>query len=195
MKYFRLFSLWLMAAMAIFGLVQTVLFCQESGLEIYRGHASANWATTIGTVEYADVVWLPAKRGKYPQVKVRYRYSVGTTAYVADNIRFGLRRQDDEQMRTFLADYPVGKEVIVRYHGADPGIATLPRGVDSDGYVRALVLIPGFIFLTLLFSVFFGVIYQSSLEEFSGGGGPAPGTARSPSPPVKQNIWVAPDKL
>jgi hypothetical protein len=194
MKYFRLFSLWLMAAMAMFSLVQTVLFCHESGLEIYRGNASANWPTTIGIVESADVEWLPAKRGKYPQVKVRYRYSVGSTAYAGDIVRFGMRRQDEEQMRTLRRDYPAGKEVIVRYQGSDPGVATLTRGVEPYGYVRALVLIPMFMFMTMFFSVLFAAIYQSSLEKFRGRGGAAPWPDRSPPPPVKQNIWVAPDK-
>jgi hypothetical protein len=131
-------------ALVLYGAVQFALGRAEvarfarwpevQGAILSAGHEIVDFRTKYGDGWY----WRPV---------LRYRYSVAGTAYKGKTAWLGWhpRMQSEAEANAFLADFPEGLAVTVRYDPADPARSALFAAVDY-GWVLAL-LIPGLVVL------------------------------------------------
>ena len=118
----------------------------------WRAASSRNWPWTMGTVVNARIreeVHV-AEHGRaysryYPEVA--YEYVVEGRTYRSKRIRFGglpfVYSTDREEIETWLADYPGGRQVQVYYHPQRPEEAVLQPGGSTAAAILIVVGLGG----------------------------------------------------
>lgn len=138
---------------------------------VYHGHASEAWPTALGTIETSSLV--RRRSDSPPRPAVTYFYEVEGRRYQSDRIWFDTTRYTHDEGIHAETEYPVGKQVLVRYRPSSPDIAVIRPGTQSSAWI---MLVGSAIFL-----VFHGVLAILMV--------------RRKAAVRKQNIWVAPDML
>jgi hypothetical protein len=124
---------------AVIGAVLLIIFTAVGGYSIYAGlknrrlsRESELWPTAGGTVLSSEVTKRTYRDPKqrttttYYAPLVRYQYRVGGTDQECTVIRFGdLESGDVKSAEAFVAKYPPGATVAVRYDPQQPSRATL----------------------------------------------------------------------
>jgi len=159
------FVAWILSPIAFGTLVTGVYWWKE----IHEPEKTANWLKTTGIVvessfylsdnESADPSWDPIPY----RPRVSYRYRVNGVERVGWRVYYAAMRFSNEQdVKAYIAEYPVGKEVEVRYSPVDPSESVLNAGV-APAPVFPLVFLRGrppilLVFLTYvaLMPIFFG---------------------------------------
>jgi hypothetical protein len=102
-----------------------------------RGNASMSWPIASGeildsSVEFNDGSYLP---------RIRYRYWGEETEYCGDVLTYRGYSADRHTAEAFVARYPAGAAMSVRYDPNAPGTAVLEPGIDRKVYLRAVVVL------------------------------------------------------
>lgn len=135
-----------------------LLWAGISWSNLRQARASASWPSAVGRITRSDVVkemMYPgtAKRGTKVAVftpVVEFAYSVGGQRYSSQQVQFGaIVKGEEAAARARLADYPVGRELPVRYDPAQPAIAVLESRIAYP--VRTIVITVAFAALALYF--------------------------------------------
>lgn len=143
---------------AAFFTLAFVLWAGISGSNLRQARASARWPSAVGRITRSDVVkemMYPgtAKRGAKVAVfrpVVEFAYSVGNQKYTSQQVQFGATVKGEEAVaRARAADYPVGRELPVRYDPARPATAVLESKIAYP--VRTIVITVIFAALALYF--------------------------------------------
>lgn len=113
-------------------IVVAVLILAHAARTWNRGEQSRGWPTAPGVVVRSELVHRQdPDGGRTSAAEVRYRYTVGGTAYVGDRIAFGGGLTNLERMNAELDRYLVGTKVTVRYDAADPAMSVLEPGATN----------------------------------------------------------------
>lgn len=143
---------------AAFFCLAFLLMAWISSSNLRQARASASWPTAAGRISRSDVVkemMYPgtARRGtKVPVFTplVEFEYSIGGHKYSSQHVQFGATvKGAEEAARARLVDYPVGRELPVRYDPAHPENAVLKSTVAYP--VRTIVITVVFAVLALYF--------------------------------------------
>ncbi|MFA6141269.1 MAG: DUF3592 domain-containing protein [Hyphomicrobium sp.] len=90
--------------------------------------ASLRWPVVAGVVKSSEVAAFRSKGGKQFMAKVAYDYTVDSTPYSGDTVRFGNYAGALAKAEADVAKYPAGAPVEVFYDPARPQISTLEAG-------------------------------------------------------------------
>ena len=143
---------------AAFFSLALVLWGGISWSNLRQARASASWPSAVGRITRSDVVkemMYPgtARRGTSVAVftpVVEFAYSVGGQRYSSRQVQFGATVKSTEgTARARVADYPVGRELPVRYDPAHPATAVLESRIAYP--VRTIVITVFFAVLALYF--------------------------------------------
>jgi hypothetical protein len=104
-----------------------------------RAQVSAAWPQAPGKVILCELARRTVS-GKYGgtfyRPLIHYAYEVGGQAYQSDVVSFGnLETNTSLQPQTYLAKYPLGVDVSVRYDPADPNVSTLETEAAVGTYL------------------------------------------------------------
>lgn len=130
------------------GLFALGLACLLGGLWLIRrlralGTASLRWPTVAGVVKSNEVAAYRTKGGKQFMAKVAYDYTVDSTPFSSDTVRFGNHASALAKAEADAAKYPAGAPVEVHYDPAKPQISTLEAGQSGLSMWGLLLAIVG----------------------------------------------------
>jgi hypothetical protein len=133
------------------------LFVLAMAVKWWEVRQAKRWPETKGKVVVSTVGWLQNQPGEMAhnfsdtevrnEPRVEYEYHVGDQKYRSKRITIG-ERTSDYELESMLAKYPVGTEVTVYYHPADPNKAVLERDLPAwiwyvgGGCVLAMIAMP-----------------------------------------------------
>jgi hypothetical protein len=159
--------------------VLLIVFCAIGAYLIYAGiknrrlaKASELWPTAGGKVLGADIskrVYRDKDRRTttFYTPRVHYTYSVGSTDYEGDVIRFGDVEQGHISLaEAIIAKYPTGSVVAVRYDPDDPKRATLETQSAGGGQIATgifFIVIPLAIAIGTALIMYFAAGQKASL--------------------------------
>ncbi|MFO1015022.1 MAG: DUF3592 domain-containing protein [Caulobacteraceae bacterium] len=119
--FFSLFGLMVMGVIRLIG-----------GSLARQVAAARQWPEVPGKVTYVNVSHFQGNH--VPEV--RYEYEVAGKAYKSTRVKFGGWRGSRELAHQFIAGYPPGKEVSVKYDPKNPGNAVLDTAGDITTYKK-----------------------------------------------------------
>jgi Protein of unknown function (DUF3592) len=151
-KYEKLFIVlgklgFLIFTWALFGMVATSVFdnCFES-------ISAAHWPSVVGKLEH--VTWQEhrhKKQGTHYDVKVEYNYSIDNRQYHNNTLAFGYSASENRENNQLILDkLQHAAEVCVRYNPNRPEQSTLAYGLNSSNTFSAILLLFGFLILTIV---------------------------------------------
>ncbi len=126
-------------------------------LRIWHGYVSQSWPTTEGEVVYAKLAVSQAGRehkndplsAETYSPQFVYQYEVDGVKHFNNMRRFGrVEGQGEDWARDIARRYPKGSKVRIAYFPADPDVATLETGNDSEA-----LYLPGAGLACFLFSL------------------------------------------
>ncbi len=128
---------------AIFMLIGAAML-SGGGLSLWRAYSSPNWPITQGTILYGQQdssTTVTEDEGGTSQRSTSYgahfvyRYQVNGHTHFSNIRRFGQLAASSADWAAEIAErYPLGKPVDVAYSPADPDLAVLEPGINSEGY-------------------------------------------------------------
>ena len=133
-------------ALLVFPISTFLLFVQFVEFENREAHKS--WPTTEGAIIESKIV---GERAIRPQII--YQYKVDSVLYIDTSSlnapMFGGKRKKHDVARALIADYPVGKKLIVSYDTVNPRNSEIVDSVTWDvlakiGFYGFLILISAF---------------------------------------------------
>ncbi|MBA4386682.1 MAG: hypothetical protein C0404_01805 [Verrucomicrobia bacterium] len=134
--------------------VATLMFLGGAGIlysgviRVYNSYASLSWPEAEGSVISSGITDLGKRDARYSFTPgITYEYSCGSETYVNNQVRFVPIIVSRDAAREFVARYPRGKHVAVRYKPSDPGVSVLEPGAFPNTWVNAVM---GAIIVTLV---------------------------------------------
>ncbi|MGH2509970.1 MAG: DUF3592 domain-containing protein [Ktedonobacteraceae bacterium] len=103
-------------------IVSAAVIFVNNQLEVDRGEASRNFASTPGKVIYTH----ESRGGRYDSTTLRYQYSVDGKSFDATRVRF-----PDWTKSSDIYRMPQGTDLNVYYDPQNPSSSCLVRGVDT----------------------------------------------------------------
>jgi hypothetical protein len=122
---------------AAFSLIGWLMIVQGAG-QIHRARQAAQWPSTRGTVESAEVYAVDGSQGAQWRPQVTYSYAVHGQLVTATRVSLGKARffQDAQRAQAYAARYPARSEVTVFYNPAEVTESVLeidtPRSVHAN---------------------------------------------------------------
>lgn len=98
--------------------------------QLVLGFASYRWPSAQGVItESRRVERVPSNRVRHVFARISYRYMVDGVQWTGDTVRFGHTIDANGGVaRKLLAEFPVGREVTVRYNGKRSTLLPGPSG-------------------------------------------------------------------
>ena len=140
---------WRVAATIGFGLlamfvsIVVLTFDGVLGWTVYRQIRAESYAATRGVVTHsAAQATFRAAGGFSESADIKYKYQVAGKEYSGDRYRFGNISSNDDGADRIVREYPLGKQVLVYYHPADPAESLLRPGLAGCDLFLAMFLLP-----------------------------------------------------
>jgi len=124
------------AAFSLIGL----LMMMQGGERIREVRQTEAWRTAQGVVEASDVYVMAGSQGEQWRPHVTYSYAVSGRLIVSTRMSMSKPRLEEtrEQALAYLARYPVGGSVTVRYNPEDITQSVLDTDTPASAYVNLL---------------------------------------------------------
>jgi hypothetical protein len=122
---------------AAFSLIGWLMIVQGAD-QIHRARQAAQWPSTRGTVESAEVYAVEGSQGAHWRPQLTYSYAVHGQLVTATRVSLGKARffQDSQRAQAYAARYPARSEVTVFYNPAEVTESVLeidtPRSVHAN---------------------------------------------------------------
>jgi hypothetical protein len=117
--------------------------------------ASLRWPVVAGVVKSSEVAAFRSKGGKQYMAKVTYDYTVDSTPFSGDTVRFGNYAGALAKAEADVAKYPTGAPVEVFYDPAQPQTSTLEAGQGGLSVMGLVLAIMGGALTALAVIVYF----------------------------------------
>jgi len=124
------------AAFSLIGL----LLMMQGGERIREVRQTEAWHTVQGVVEASDVYVMAGSQGEQWRPHVTYSYAVSGRLIVSTRMSVSKPRVEAtrEQALAYLARYPVGSSITVRYNPTDITQSVLDTDTPASAYVNLL---------------------------------------------------------
>jgi hypothetical protein len=133
---------------------------------LWRGHQSESWPTVEGKIVYSRVTGSDARDADNQRTTTfspafAYSYTVDNVQHFGNLRRFArIAGSGEDWAEDIAARYRLGKAVKVHYYAADPDVAVLEPGNDSEG-----LWLPGVALAALFFGLSVLIFLVPSLAK------------------------------